>query len=62
MTVSENPIALVQFRRTPWQFQQTFQTPLAAFAAFRGSGPLGTRAGPRWWRHHLTGLSSNPST
>ncbi len=34
MTVSENPIALAQFRRTPWQFQQTFQTPLAALRPF----------------------------
>jgi hypothetical protein len=34
MTVSENPGFLEQFRRTPWQFQQTFQTPLQNLRPF----------------------------
>src|SRR5258708_38996659 len=34
MTLSENPGALKKFRRTPWKFQQTFQTPLKNLQAF----------------------------
>jgi len=34
MAVSENPSSLEQFRRTPWQFQQTFQTPLKNLQPF----------------------------
>jgi hypothetical protein len=34
MTLSENPAALKKFRRTPWNYQQTFQTPLKNLTAF----------------------------
>jgi hypothetical protein len=34
MTVSENPSSLEQFRRTPPQYQQTFQTPLQNLPSF----------------------------
>jgi len=34
MTLSENPAALKEFRRTTWKFQQTFQTPLKNLQAF----------------------------
>jgi hypothetical protein len=34
MKMSETPGALKQFRRTPWKFQQTFQTPLKNLRKF----------------------------
>jgi hypothetical protein len=34
MNVSDNPSALNQIRKTPWKFQQTFQTPLDNLQAF----------------------------
>jgi len=34
MTLSENPAALKRFRRTPWKFQSTFETPLKNLPAF----------------------------
>jgi hypothetical protein len=34
MTISQAPDALKKFRRTPWRFQQTFQTPLKSLHPF----------------------------
>lgn len=34
MTQSETPGSLKRFRRTPWRFQETFQTPLKELSSF----------------------------
>ncbi len=48
MTVLPTPGAMKRFRRTPWRFQQTFQTPLADLDRFVSaiiSGPGKVEAG-----------------
>jgi hypothetical protein len=34
VTLTHNPGAIKRFRRTPWRFQETFQTPLQSLAPF----------------------------
>jgi len=34
MEVADSPSALKQFRRTPWKFQRTFQTPIKDLQRF----------------------------
>ncbi|MEQ2008741.1 MAG: hypothetical protein ABMA26_18330 [Limisphaerales bacterium] len=37
MIISQQSGALKKFRRTPWRFQRTFQTPLRSLAPFTGA-------------------------